>query len=438
MIVVQIDGGGSAMTLVDVGLAEMATEQLEAETCTLAAQIAAASCRFLMLISELERREAWRSWGCRSLAHWLSWQCGLGLVAARDHVRAATALREMPQVRDAFGRGELSYSKVRALTRVTGMTEHAERELLDFAKIATAAQVDRTVAAYRMVERNEKQPREEPELRDAYVRTNDDGTAMLVVPLAADEVVEVRAALDAARKELCDTNDPAGASLRSAVLHLARTYREPDRHQQPVNAIVVHSDANVTLGIDAAHGKAIGIEALRRIACDSVVRHINAKSEHDAGRARRTVNRAQRRALARRDGDQCRFPGCSHRHYLQAHHVKHWADGGGTDLANLVLLCPFHHRLVHDGGWRIIGDANGPLDFVGPSGKRVQEEASRQAIRAHWRTVPIRKRKIHGTAIRTAHGEPMDLNWTVTALCCLVPPDGSRQRSRGSVERKVT
>jgi hypothetical protein len=426
------------MTLVDVGIAEMATEQLEAETCTLAAQIAAASCRFLMLIGELERREAWRSWGCRSLAHWLSWQCGLSLIAARDHVRVPSALPDLPHVREAFARGELSYSKVRALTRVTGMDEHAEHELVDFAKITTAAQLDRTVSAYRTVVRNEHAEREEPELPAAYVRTNDDGTAVLVVPLPADDCIEVVATLEAARKELRDTNDPAGSSLRSAVVHLARTYREPDRHKHPASTLVVHTDTHLAGGIEEAQGKAIGLEALRRIACDATVRHVSIERDHDTGRARRTVNRAQRRALARRDGDQCRFPGCSNRHYLQAHHLKHWAEGGATDLANLVLLCPFHHRLVHDGGWQITGDANGPLNFAGPNGRQLSEEARVWALRAHWRNVPIRKRKIHGAAIRTAHGEPMDLDWTITALCCLVPPDGSPARSRGSVKRQVT
>src|SRR3954453_8516125 len=92
-------------------VSEIPTEHLEAETCILAAQLAAASCRFLLLIGELERREAWRSWGCRSLAHWLSWQCGLGLNAAREHVRVAVALRDLPATTTAFAAGELSYSK---------------------------------------------------------------------------------------------------------------------------------------------------------------------------------------------------------------------------------------------------------------------------------------------------------------------------------------
>src|SRR3954469_7468217 len=136
------------------GVAEMATEQLEWETCTLSAQLAAATCRFVLLIGELERREAWRSWGCRSLAHWLSWQCGLGLNAAREHVRVGLALATVPQVTAAFAAGEVSYSKVRAVTRITELDERQEAELLDFARIATASQLERTVAAYRQVVRN--------------------------------------------------------------------------------------------------------------------------------------------------------------------------------------------------------------------------------------------------------------------------------------------
>jgi hypothetical protein len=117
-----------------------------------------------------------------------------------------------------------------------------------------------------------------------------------------DEAVEVLAALEAARKELRETNDPTEASLRNAVVHLARTYRQPHRHTLPATALVMHTDAHLTAGIGPSDGQVVGSEALRRIACDASVRHVSASREHNAGRARRTIYRAQRRALARRDG----------------------------------------------------------------------------------------------------------------------------------------
>ena len=101
-------GGGPAEDL----------ERLETEIVELAAQIHAATCRWLGLVAEFDRREGWKAWGCRSCAHWVAWRCSLSDVAARDQVRVARRLEGLPLVRAAYAAGELSYSKVRALTRV--------------------------------------------------------------------------------------------------------------------------------------------------------------------------------------------------------------------------------------------------------------------------------------------------------------------------------
>ena len=122
------------------------TERLEAEACTLAAAIAASTCRFLLVIAELDRREAWRAWGCKSMAHWMSWRCATALPTAREQVRVGRALAELPQLTETFGAGRLSYSKVRALVRVA--TPATEGELVDLATMTTAAQLERIVTAY--------------------------------------------------------------------------------------------------------------------------------------------------------------------------------------------------------------------------------------------------------------------------------------------------
>lgn len=126
-------------------LSRTSTEVLEHECVMSAAEIAAATCRWLLVIAELDRREAWGQWSCRSMAHWLSWRCSLSLVTAREHVRVAAALSRLPVTADAFGRGELSYSKVRALVRVA--TEESEAELVELARTATAAQLERIIGA---------------------------------------------------------------------------------------------------------------------------------------------------------------------------------------------------------------------------------------------------------------------------------------------------
>ena len=111
-------------------------------------------------------------------------------------------------------------------------------------------------------------------------------------------------------------------------------------------------------------------EAARRVACDAglvVLRHAPDGGVLDVGRRTRTVPTALRRALEGRDRNQCQFPGCSSRH-CDAHHVVHWADGGATQLANLVLLCRFHHRAVHEEGFQVVADAAGRFQFLRPDG----------------------------------------------------------------------
>jgi 5-methylcytosine-specific restriction endonuclease McrA len=125
--------------------------------------------------------------------------------------------------------------------------------------------------------------------------------------------------------------------------------------------IVVHCDEAVLSrdgegGCELAEGSALAPETARRLACDaSVVRE---------SRRTRSIPPAMRRALRARDRG-CRFPGCENRRFLDAHHVHHWARGGPTALANLVLLCRRHHRLVHEGGWRL----DRRLRFYDPRGR---------------------------------------------------------------------
>src|SRR3977135_3068380 len=93
-------------------------DDLEREICELGAHIEAATCAWLLLLAQFDEREGWAIWGARSCAQWLSWRCSLAPGAARERVRVARRLNELPLVREAFGAGELSYCKVRALTRV--------------------------------------------------------------------------------------------------------------------------------------------------------------------------------------------------------------------------------------------------------------------------------------------------------------------------------
>jgi hypothetical protein len=117
-------------------------------------------------------------------------------------------------------------------------------------------------------------------------------------------------------------------------------------------------------------GPAIPRETLRRLGCDaSLVTWIKdaAGKTLDVGRKTRVVSAGLRRALAQRD-PRCRFPGCEQRGFLDAHHIEHWADGGETKIANMISLCRYHHRALHEEGFRIEGDAEAPR-VVRPDGK---------------------------------------------------------------------
>src|SRR6476469_4243171 len=112
-------------------------DDLATEICTLASHINAAQHRLLVLIAEFDRRNGWAQQGAQSCAHWLNWQCGIAMGAAREKVRVARALEGLPQVSAAMASGKLSYSKAREITRV-GNADN-EEYLLSIAEHGTAA-----------------------------------------------------------------------------------------------------------------------------------------------------------------------------------------------------------------------------------------------------------------------------------------------------------
>ncbi len=170
-----------------------------------AVRMAAATATWLRLIAELDERNGWHGGGIRSCGHWLAWQCGLSPGAAREHVRVARALRDLPLIESAFAAGRLSYSKVRALTRVAA--PDCEAELLEFAVCATASQTERLCRQWRRVEDTEA-GRGPAEAGLAFETWTDDdtGTLTLKVCMPAEAGAALMAAIDslaerAARRE---------------------------------------------------------------------------------------------------------------------------------------------------------------------------------------------------------------------------------------------
>jgi hypothetical protein len=452
-------------------------EALEAEICGLASHIHAATCRWLSLVAEFDRRQGWASWGARSCAHWVAWRCGIAPVSAREHVRVARRLAELPAVRAAFARGELSYSKVRAITRVDGLEREAD--LLSLAQHATAAQLERLVRAHRSVVAVERVAQGARAERWLTWDHDDDGSLLLRGRLPAEEGAVLIAALDAARERLAaasaeagdaashdergasaeageaagdDERDARANAVEAAVAGERDAYAEAlattagearadalmvmaetllagtdggrtggDRYQ-----VVVHVDTATLRGDERGEtcelddGVPLAAETARRLACDaSIVRILERDGRPlSVGRKTRSIPPALRRALAARDRG-CRFPGCTARHFVDAHHIEHWAQGGETNLNNLVQLCRHHHRLLHEGRYAVEPGPDGRLIFRRPDGRRISD--CPQTPRGH--VAAVHTRRIRPDACRSlSHGDRMDLDLGVDWMLTFAPP----------------
>lgn len=241
---------------------ELSVEALGDEIASLAAQMSAAMCRWLGLVAVFDERRGWASEGCASCPHWVSWRCGVAPVTAREHVRIALALRSLPLVREAFARGELSYSKVRALTRVEGVQR--EDELLELARQASAAQLERIVAAFRGVTREEADAAYVA--RSLEVFPDVDGTVIVRGRLPAEMGATLSAVLQQAEEQLGPTEDatervPAIARRADALVWIADraasgTADGAERGPGARCEVVVHVDAATLTGRDPAeeHG----------------------------------------------------------------------------------------------------------------------------------------------------------------------------------------
>jgi hypothetical protein len=386
-----------------------------------AVRLAAATAAWLRLVAEFDERGGWHGVGIKSCGHWLAWQCGLGPGAAREHVRVARALRALPRIEAAFVAGRLSYSKVRALTRIAA--PDCEAALLEFAQSATASQTERFCRAWRRVDDDNRTTDAEPppEIGQSFESwTDDEGYLTLKVRMPAeagaallcaiDSLAErearreraqnkkaqaahqaIRAAggqVDEALAERCAEDDDVGLARErtaarrvAALVALGEARVGMDRRpgDPPRREVVVHVDAQV-LADDAAAGQAhfeggpalTGAQA-RRMLCEAtaVIMLERGREPLAVGRRKRRATRAQRRALLRRDGG-CARPGCPETRIerLHAHHMRHWLFGGRTDLANLVLLCDVDHGLVHDEGL-VMSRNDGRLVVTAPDGRRV-------------------------------------------------------------------
>jgi hypothetical protein len=355
-----------------------------------AAHVDAATHRLLAQIRAFDEAGGWHQHGATSCAHWLSWRVGLSPGVARERVRVARALGGLPAIDRALSRGEVSYCKVRAMTRVA--TAELEETLLDMARHATGAELEKICRLYRGVQ---AAPQVDANGRDdrRYVqaRATDDGMVRITAVVTADESAHIMKAIDCAAQRVSAETERRESRLCRAdgLVRLAEESLRGDAPERaPVDVLVTTSRAALARPADRVSAETspeasgsplreiplledepVSAETARRLSCDAGLVEVvtdDRGTPLDVGRKRRTVHPALRRALTLRDGG-CAFPGCGQRRFVDAHHLVHWADGGETKLENLVLLCRRHHTLVHEAGFSLAATAEG-FAFRDPRG----------------------------------------------------------------------
>jgi hypothetical protein len=444
-------------------------ERLGDAIAELAARLHAATYDLLVLLRQFDEAGGWNT-GFRSCAQWLQWRTGIDPGAAREKVRVAKALAALPRLSAAMQCGAVSYSKVRAVTRVA--TPENEARLVDVARCGTAAHVERLMRAWRRVDRAEAGRQTKARHLERHLTTWVDDDGMLVVRgrLTPEVGAVVQRALEAAADRLFHESAPMarpdqpGGTLSDEVTPgqrradalglLAEAALASDLDRGTAGdryQVVVHVDTDVVRADATDHQAVIEVgdgatyvsaETYERLACDAgvvVMRHGADGTVLDVGRKTRSIPPAIRRALTDRD-PRCQFPGCTARR-CDAHHLTHWADGGSTSLDNLVHLCRWHHRAVHEGGYRIARDAEGAVHVTRPDGTPLVAVPPSP----RWTAEPRREDALAPTAARLAasgtvigphtttpnwDGRPFDVVWAIDVLRGRPVPDPASEVQR--------
>ena len=363
--------------------------------------------------------------------------------------KAARAASSAPcKIPWALASGELSYAKVRALTRVA--TPETEARLLAVGRAGTAVHVERIVRGWRRVDRlaEAREAARQHKSRALHAFQDEDGMVVLRGRLAPEAGALLLKALAAAREKLYQRaragetvprlNDLAAepstmaqqradalSLLAESALHHELDPGAPGERYQ----VVVHVDAAVLADPDQPgqsvleEGVCVSAETSRRLACDAsrvVMRHDEEGHLLDVGARTRTIPPALRRALHHRDRS-CRFPGCGGR-FTQGHHLRHWAQGGPTTLSNLALLCRRHHRAVHEEGYEVAREPDGALCFRRPDGRLLPEVPPPTPVPADpvnmlRATHDVQGLRLHARTMCAGWlGERLDVGWAIDVL----------------------
>ncbi|PJE13727.1 MAG: hypothetical protein CK429_13405 [Mycobacterium sp.] len=331
------------------------------ELSELAGQRNAIDGRIVQIVAEMERDQLCGSTGARSVAALVAWKLGASSGNAHTITTIARRVEEFPRCVAGLRAGRLSLDQVGVIAARAGegSDEHYER----LARHASVSQL-------RTALRCEPRPKPDPRPRPAITKTTGDDSTCWRITLPHTEAAKFEAALSAHREALItqwkhdrgeevSESAPPMPDTHDAFLSLIEAGWDAQAARRPHAAhttVVVHLD--VAQRAAALHLGPLLTDAERQyLSCDAT---FEVWFERDgqplgAGRSTRTINRRLRRALEHRH-PSCAVPGCGATRGLHAHHIRHWEHGGPTELSNLVLVCPYHHRLHHSGEITISGD----------------------------------------------------------------------------------
>jgi hypothetical protein len=341
---------------------------------SLSAAALAAACEWIL---EADRGQLFLADGARSFPEWVSARFGLRHSTAAQLVRVARRLQDLPQLRERFAAGDLSLDQVDAISKLA-TAETEEAVIAECLGLSNAA-LDR--AARRANPPSSEDEREAWRERWLSIQYSLDGIhGRMTTELPGAEMAQVESEIRA-RADRMPPNpesgmfDPYPQRMADGLVELATT--SGDESSSGPTQITIHADLEAltsdpeTTGVaEIEGGPVIANETARRLSCDPIVEctvYDHAKVL-GIGRRSRLIPAWLRRQLWHRDGG-CRFPGCPHKGWLHAHHKTHWADGGPTDLCNLILLCGYHHRFLHEHGWQVEDDEHAHPLFRKPDGQ---------------------------------------------------------------------
>ncbi len=376
-----------ATPLVASKRADERLDVLFAELAELTGQRNAVDGRIVEIVAEIDRDALWAAAGTRSVAALVAWKTGVSPSRAATIAAVAHRVEEFPRCAAGLREGRLSLDQVGVIAQrgADGSDDH-------YAELAASATVTQLRTALNLAPKPNPTPQPEPEPapddddeEDAEVAPSDPGPRVSItqtsdeqytywrIALPHEQAATFHAALASHRDALVeqwkhdhpDTDGAAGRppipGTEEAFLRLIETSWDAETTRRPHGqrtTVIVHVD--ISDRVAALHLGPLLSDADRRyLTCDATCEVWFARDGHPigVGRSTRTVNRRLRRALEHRDRC-CAVPGCGATRGLHAHHLRHWEDGGPTELHNLVLLCPYHHRLHHRGGITITGPAH--------------------------------------------------------------------------------